>query len=165
MKKYILIFLCISSELHSYLLMIDVNTPPEVSTTYKFGEQFTTLEFQPALTPYKVVFRSYQVRRLLSAIKKYHELRQKAQKENRDINQQLMVIAFDEIQDQTNKISAENPSLTVYFRSVEQNEYVLMFSVGRIEKGVALAPEIFSFGTDVIALLEEELQLSYLAQK
>lgn len=165
MKKYLLMLICISSKLHAYLLMVDVNTPPEVSITHRYGEQYTALEFQPALTPYKVVFRSYQVRRLLTAIKKYHELKTLAQKEKRDINEKLMTIAFDEILDLKNRISAENPSLTIYFKSVDVNEYVLVFSVSKIKDGVSLEPEMFYFGTEVIAYLEKELQLSYLAQR
>ncbi len=132
-------------------------------STYYRGEQYTSLEFQSALIPYKATFNSSQTRRLLSAIKKYREFSK--QTKNKSYQERLTTITFNTIKNQRNNISSKDPLLTVYFSANENDEHFMVFSIGRIQKDVALKPEVFYLDDQSINDLEEILQMSYLAQK
>ncbi len=132
------------------------------STFYR-GEQYTSLEFQSALIPYKATFNSSQTRRLLSAIKKYREFSK--QTKNKSHRERLTSISFDSIQNKRNNISSKDPLLTIYFSANENNEYIMVFAIGRIQKDVALQMEVFYLDDQSVNDLEEILQMSYLAQK
>ncbi len=134
-----------------------------VTSSYYRGDRHTFLEFQSALIPYKATFNSSQTRRLLSAIKKYRDFSK--QTKNKSHQEKLTTITFDTIENQRNNIYSKDPILTIYFSANENNEYFMVFSIGRIQKDVALKPEVFYLDAQSINDLEEILQMSHLAQK
>ncbi|MGL5955561.1 MAG: hypothetical protein ACRC0X_03000, partial [Brevinema sp.] len=161
--RYFLILLFIPYYLYSYTMMFDMssNTFPVVDR----GEEYITIDFQPALIPYRAVFQSSQTKRLLSAIKKYKEYQQKSVFGELESYEKLMTLTFHLIEDRKRNVASQNPSLTIYFLSSGNKEQLLVFSIGRIQKETTINPEIFYLTQQGIEELEEMLQNSYLAKK
>ncbi|MGL4676924.1 MAG: hypothetical protein ACRCWI_04565 [Brevinema sp.] len=165
MYQYFLILLLIPCSFYSYTMMFDMysNTVPVVDVRIDQGEEYTIIDFQPALIPYRAVFQSSQAKRLLSVIKKHKEHQQNA--EELGYYQKLMTISFYSIEDRRQRISSLNPSLTVYFDATGEGEQILIFSIGRIQKGMMIKPEMFYLTRQGIDELETILQKFYLAKK
>ncbi len=128
-----------------------------VDSDFFRGEQYTFVEFQPALIPYKATFNSSQARRFLSAIKKHKGFQPTQQHEK------IMTISFESIENKINNISSKDPVMSVYFSSNDEGEVLLVISIDRVQK--PLDPEIFYLDGENISKLEDMLQMLYIAQK